>query len=129
MNYLCAMRKAKNANKSFLAGTAVLFVAVFAVVLMFLLWSFNLLGNREERIRQDVYQLVVTDDFGGLDLSVWLNDSLVSRHAHAGDTIVHSRLADETTVLVVDNATDHVTLIPVSAHSGLIPLRRPKEVE
>jgi len=129
MNYLCAMRKAKNANKSFLAGTAVLFVAVFAVVLMFLLWSYNLLGNREERIRQDVYQFVVTDDFRGQDLAVWLNDSLIASHAHAGDTLIHTRLAEETTLLLVDNATDHVTLIPVSAHSGLIPLRRPKEVE
>lgn len=123
------MRKAKNANKSFLAGTAVMFVAVFAVVLLFLYWGFGLAGSKEERMRQDVYQLVVTDDFGGLDLSVWLNDSLVARHAHAGDTIVHSRLADETTVLVVDNATDHVTLIPVAARSGVIPLRRPKEAE
>lgn len=123
------MRKAKNANKSFLAGTAVMFVAVFAVVLLFLYWGFGLAGSKEERMRQDVYQLVVTDDFGGLDLSVWLNDSLVSRHAHAGDTIVHRRLADETTVLVVDNATDHVTLIPVAARSGVIPLRRPKVVE
>ncbi len=123
------MRKAKNANKSFLAGTAVMFVAVFAVVLLFLYWGFGLPANKEERMRQDVYQLVVTDDFGGLDLSVWLNDSLVSRHAHAGDTIVHSRLADETTVLVVDNATDRVTLIPVAARSGVIPLRRPKVVE
>ena len=123
------MRKAKNANKSFLAGTAVLFVGVFAVVLLFLFWSYDLLGNREERIRQDVFQFVVTDDFRGMDLSVWLNDSLIASHAHAGDTIVHSRLADETTVLVVDNATDHVTLIPVAARSGVIPLRHPKVVE
>ena len=123
------MRKAKNANKSFLAGTAVLFVGVFAVVLLFLFWSYDLLGNREERIRQDVYQFIVTDDFRGQELSVWLNDSLITSHAHAGDTLTHARLAEETTLLLVDNATDHVTLIPVSARSGLIPLRSPKEVE
>ncbi len=123
------MRKAKNANKSFLAGTAVLFVGVFAVVLLFLFWSYDLLGNREDRIRQDVYQFVVTDDFRGQELSVWLNDSLIASHAHAGDTLVHNRLGEENSVLVVDNATDRVTPIPVSARSGLIPLRRPKVVE
>ena len=123
------MRKAKNANKSFLAGTAVLFVAVFAVVLIFLFWGYSLSDNKEERQRKDVFRFVITDDFRGQDLSVWLNDSLIASHAHAGDTLTHTRLADETTLLLVDNATDHVTLIPVSAHSGLVPLRRPKEVE
>ena len=123
------MRKARNANKSFLAGTAVLFVAVFAVVLIFLFWGYSLSDNKEERQRKDVFRFVITDDFRGQDLSVWLNDSLIASHAHAGDTLTHTRLADETTLLLVDNATDHVTLIPVSAHSGLVPLRRPKEVE
>ena len=123
------MRKAKNANKSFLAGTAVLFVGVFAVVLLFLFWSYDLLGNREERIRQDVFQFVVTDDFRGMDLSVWLNDSLISSHAHAGDTLVHNRLGEETSVLVVDNATDRVTPIPVAAQRGVVLLRRGAEKE
>ena len=123
------MRKAKNANKSFLAGTAVLFVAVFAVVLIFLFWGYSLSDNKEERQRKDVFRFVVTDDFRGQDLSVWLGDSLIASHAHAGDTLVHSRLAEETSVLLVDNATDHVTLIPVAVRSGLVPLRRPKEVE
>ena len=123
------MRKAKNANKSFLTGTAVLFVAVFAVVLLFVFWSFDLMGNREERLRQDVYRFVVTDDFSGQDLSVWQNDSLIATHAHVGDTLVHCRLAEETTVLVVDNATDHVTLIPVTARSGIVSLRRPAEAK
>jgi len=121
------MRKAKNANKSFLAGTAVLFVAVFAVVLMFLFWGYGLVGNREERLRQDVYRFVVTDDFCDEDLSVWMNDSLIASHAHVGDTIVHCRLADETTLLVVDNTTNRVVVIPVAARSGEVPLRRPAE--
>ena len=112
------MRKAKNANKSFLAGTAVLFVAVFAVVVMFLLWGFNLSGNKEERMRRDIYQFILSDNFGERDMAVYLNDSLIASHAHAGDTIVHGRLADETTVLVVDTATDLVTLVPVTARSG-----------
>ena len=123
------MRKARNANKSFLAGTAVLFVAVFAVVLIFLFWGFSLSDNKEERQRKDVFRFVITDDFRGQDLAVWLGDSLIASHAHAGDTLTHTRLAEETTLLLVDNATDHVTLIPVSARSGLVPLRRPKEVE
>ena len=107
------MRKARNANKSFLAGTAVLFVAVFAVVLIFLFWGYTLSDNKEEH--RDIYQFVVTDDFRGQDLSVWLGDSLIATHAHAGDTLTHPRLAEETTLLLVDNATDHVTLIPVAA--------------
>jgi len=123
------MRKAKNANKSFLTGTAVMFVAVFAVVILFLYWGFGLAESKEERRRRDVYQLVVTDDFRGQDVSVYLNDSLIARHAQAGDTIVHGRLADETTVLVVDNATDGVTLIPVAARSGIVALRRPADGE
>ena len=121
------MRKAKNANKSFLAGTAVLFVAVFAVVLMFLFWGYGLVGNREERLRQDVYRFVVTDDFRDEDLSVWMNDSLIASHAHVGDTIEHCRLADETTLLVVDNTTNRVVVIPVAARSGEVSLRRPAE--
>ena len=113
------MRKARNANKSFLAGTAVLFVAVFAVVLIFLFWGFSLSDNKEERQRKDVFRFVITDDFRGQDLAVWLGDSLIASHAHAGDTLTHTRLADETTLLLVDNATDHVTLIPVSARMSV----------
>jgi len=119
------MRKAKNANKSFLAGTAVMFVAVFAVVILFLYWTYGLSDSKEKRQRRDVYQFVVSDDFSGQDLAVYLNDSLIAPHAHAGDTLVHSRLAEETTLLVVDNATDRVTVIPVSARSGIVSITRP----
>ena len=106
-----------------------LFVAVLAVVLLFLFWGYSLVGDREERLHQDVYHFVITDDFCGEDFSVWLNDSLIASHAHAGDTITHPRLADETSILVVDNATDRVVVIPVTPRSGVVPLRRPTETE
>ena len=106
-----------------------MFVAVFAVVLLFLFWGYGLVDGREERLRQYVYHFVITDDFLGQEFSVWLNDSLIASHAHAGETITHPRLANETSVLVVDNATDRVVVIPVTPRSGVVPLRRPTETE
>ena len=119
------MRKARNANKSFLTGTALLGIAVIAVVFLFLSEAFKRSQSKEERMRQDVYHFVISDDFAGQDLSVWMNDSLIADHAATGDTIIHSRLSDETSLLIVDNATQRVTAVEINAREGTFTLRRP----
>lgn len=119
------MRKARTSNKSFLTGTAILGIAVIGIVFLFLMQAVNLSQTKEERLRQDVYQFVITSDFAGQDLSVWMNDSLIAPHATAGDTLTHPRLADETSLLLVDNATQRVIPLEIPSKSGLHPLRKP----
>lgn len=119
------MRKARNSNKSFLTGTALLGIAVIGIVFLFLMQAVNLSQTKEERLRQDVYQFVITSDFAGQDLSVWMNDSLIATHATAGDTLTHPRLDDETSLLLVDNTTQRVTALEIPSKSGLHPLHKP----
>ena len=119
------MRKARNSNKSFLTGTALLGIAVIAIVFLFLMQAVNLSQTKEERMQQDIFTFVVSDDFAGEDLSVWMNDSLIAHHAVTGDTIRHARIADETSLLIVDNATQRVTALEMNAKKGTFTLRRP----
>lgn len=121
------MRKAKNSNKSFLTGTALLGVAVIAIVFLFLMQAVNLSQTKEERLRQDVFHFVVSSDFAGQDLSVWMNDSLIAPHATVGDTLTHPRIADETSLLIVDNATQRVTAMEISEKKGTFALRKQAE--
>lgn len=117
------MRKAANANKSFLTGTALLGIAVIAIVFIFLIQAVHLSANKEEQMKQDIYRFVLSDDLAGKEISLWMNDSLIAVHAHAGDTVTHCRLAAETSLLLVDEATDKVAAVQnVSAKSGLILL-------
>ena len=119
------MKKAKNFKKSFLAGTSLLFVAVIAVVIIFLVMAFNLSKDKEERMKEDTYYFILSDDFAGQDVAIWMNDSLIADHPSVGDTIIHHRIADETSLFIVDHASDKASLITVPTKKGTFILRRP----
>ena len=121
------MRKARNANKSFLTGTALLAIAVIAIVFIFVLQADELSKDKQLLRQQDRYELIVSDDFAGMDISVYLNDSLVGPHASAGDTIVCNRLSDEPSLLVVDHSCDRVVVVPIPIEKGTFVIRRPAE--
>lgn len=118
------MRKATHANKSFLTGTAFLAVGVIAIVFLFLDQSFRLSAGKKEVIRQDTFEFVFTSDFEGQSLTVYLNDSLIATHVHAADTVRHCRLAEESSLLLVDSATQRVMVVDVPVKSGVYPVRK-----
>ena len=119
------MRKARNANKNFLTGTALLAIAVIALVFTFVLQADELSKNKGKMRQRDVFQFVVSNDFAGMDISVFLNDSLIALSPSSGDTIVCERLSDENSLLVVNNSDDRVTVSPVPVKKGTFLIRRP----
>lgn len=120
------MRKARNANKNFLTGTAALAIAVIVLVFVFVLQADELSKDKETVRQRDMYEFIVTDDFEGSDISVYLNDSLIARHSKAGDTIRCSRLADESSLLILDNTSQKVTILPVPIQKGTFYIQKPK---
>lgn len=118
------MRKAKNANKSFLTGTAFLAIGVIALVVLFTVQAFRLSANKEEMMRQDIYTFVLADEFAGETVSLWLGDSLIAKGMQVGDTVRHRRLSEESSVLVADSVSGSVTVMPVSVRSGLVTIRK-----
>ena len=118
------MRKARNSNKSFLTGTVILGIAVIGIVFLFLIQAINLSQSEEEHMQQQVYHFVISDDFSGQDLSIWMNDSLIANHVTTGDTINHPRISDETSLLIVDNTTQQITVQEINAKEGTFTLHK-----
>ena len=118
------MRKARNSNKSFLTGTVILGIAVIGIVFLFLIQAINLSQSEEEHMQQQVYHFVISDDFSGQDLSIWMNDSLIANHVTTGDTISHPRISDETSLLIVDNTTQQITVQEINAKEGTFTLHK-----
>lgn len=120
-------KRAQNANKQFLIGTASLAFAVIAVVVIFLYLCMPYIkpGMQKERVA-DLYQIEFTRGFAGDSAIVYLNDSLVWHDIVPSDTTrvrIH-RFADENTLMISRSADDAVSIFNVTEKAGRLILRK-----
>ena len=91
---------------------AVLFIAVLVVCGIFLYMAFTFKRDANKKVTYEGrYHIEVSKDFAGESLSVYVNDSLLWNQAMP-DTLVTldiDRFAEESALLIVDNATDTAT--------------------
>ena len=91
---------------------AVLFIAVLVVCGIFLYMAYTFKRDANKKVTYEGrYHIEVNNDFAGQSLSIYVNDSLLWNQAMP-DTLVTldiDRFAEESALLIVDNATDTAT--------------------
>lgn len=105
-------RKRQNPHKNFMVFNAVLFIAVLVVCGIFLYMAYTFKRDANKKVTYEGrYHIEVNNDFAGQSLSIYVNDSLLWNQAMP-DTLVTldiNRFAEESALLIVDNATDTAT--------------------
>ena len=105
-------RKRQNPHKNFMVFNAVLFIAVLVVCGIFLYMAYTFKRDANKKVTYEArYHIEVNKDFAGQSLSIYVNDSLLWNQAMP-DTLVTldiDRFAEESALLIVDNATDTAT--------------------
>ena len=105
-------RKRQNPHKNFMVFNAVLFIAVLVVCGIFLYMAYTFKRDANKKVTYEGrYHIEVNNDFVGQSLSIYVNDSLLWNQAMP-DTLVTldiDRFAEESALLIVDNATDTAT--------------------
>jgi len=105
-------RKRQNPHKNFMVFNAVLFIAVLVVCGIFLYMAYTFKRDANKKVTYEGrYHIEVNNDFAGQSLRIYVNDSLLWNQAMP-DTLVTldiDRFAEESALLIVDNATDTAT--------------------
>ena len=105
-------RKRQNPHKNFMVFNAVLFIAVLVVCGIFLYMAYTFKRDANKKVTYEGrYHIEVNNDFAGQSLCIYVNDSLLWNQAMP-DTLVTldiDRFAEESALLIVDNATDTAT--------------------
>mgnify|MGYP006391866777 FL=1 len=91
---------------------AVLFIAVLVVCGIFLYMAYTFKRDANKKVTYEGrYHIEVNNDFAGQSLRIYVNDSLLWNQAMPGTlvTLDIDRFAEESALLIVDNATDTAT--------------------
>lgn len=110
-----------NTNKQFMIGNGMLAFAVFLVVIIFLYMSMREQRKREEeRHYAETYTIELVKGFAGDSTSIYLNDSLLMNRTpdDAPLTIEVKRFAEQSALMIVDNATEKLSLFELSERGG-----------
>lgn len=110
-----------NTNKQFMIGNGILAFAVILVVVIFVYMSMRLQREKEgERHYAEQYTISLVRGFEGDSVSVYLNDSLLLNKTidRMPLNIDIKRFADESALMIVDNATEKLALFELSEKGG-----------
>lgn len=110
-----------NTNKQFMIGNGILAFAVIIVVVIFVYMSMRLQRENEGgRYYAEQYTFSLVKGFEGDSVSVYLNDSLLLNKTidRAPFDIDIKRFADESALMIVDNASDRISLFELSEKGG-----------
>lgn len=117
-------KKTARANNNFLIGSLVLIVIVMVTVVIFLFWAFRLDLSKESSF-SGRYEIVLDGSTSGTPLSVYVNDSLLfSGTPGARLTLSVDRFAQESSLLMVDGATDIVTVHELPEESARVTVSK-----
>lgn len=108
-------------NKQFMVGNGILAFAVIFVVVIFVYMSMQLQQKKEgERNFLETYTITLTNGFVGDSLSLLINDSVLVNQKIAEEpfTIEVKRFAEQSALMIVDNATEQLSLFELSEKGG-----------
>lgn len=110
-----------NTNKQFMIGNGILAFAVIFVVVIFVYMSMRLQQQKNgERNFMETYTITLTKGFAGDSLSLLINDSVLVNKKIAEEpfTIEVKRFAEQSALMIVDNATEKLSLFELSEKGG-----------
>ena len=110
-----------NTNKQFMIGNGILAFAVIFVVVIFVYMSMRLQQRKEgERNFIETYTITLTKGFAGDSTSIFINDSLLVNRTIAEEpfTIEVKRFAEQNALMIVNNATEKLSLFELTKKGG-----------
>lgn len=110
-----------NTNKQFMVGNGILAFAVLFVVVLFVFVSLRMSREKgAEKSYAEQYTVVLSTDFVGDSITLFLNDSLILNQqiAETPVRITVGRFADQSALLVVDNRTEQLSTFDLSEKGG-----------
>ena len=110
-----------NTNKQFMIGNGILAFAVIFVVVIFVYMSLRLQRQKDaERNFIEMYTITLTRGFVGDSISLLINDSVLvnQRIAEEPFSIDVRRFAEQSALLIVDNATEELSLFELGERGG-----------
>ena len=120
-------RKRSNPHKNFMVFNAVLFFAVLAITAIFLYLSFTLKRDAEKKkTYEGQYRIELTSDWSGKDLSIYVNDSLLT-DGIMPDTLTTfhlDRFAEDHVLMVVDKQTDIATPFNLNKEGSKVTVKK-----
>jgi len=108
---------------------AVLFIAVMIVCGIFLYMAYTLKHNPNKKtVYEGEYHIEITGDFAGEDISIYINDSLLTKGILPDTTLTLDlqRFADERSLMWVDNKTDGLQIFSLNKKGSKVILRKEK---
>ena len=102
-------------------GNGILAFAVIFVVVIFVYMSMRLQREKEgNRYYTEVYNITLERGFAGDSIALLINDSTVleCRVAEEPLSVEVKRFADESALMIVDRATDQLSLFELSERGG-----------
>ena len=104
-----------NTNKQFMIGNGILAFAVIFVVVIFVYMSMRLQQRKEgERNFIETYTITLTKGFAGDSTSMLVNRTI----AEEPFTIEVKRFAEQNALMIVNNATEKLSLFELSEKGG-----------
>lgn len=110
-----------NTNKQFMIGNGILAFAVIFVVVIFVYMSMRLSQQKKDgRKFLETYRIELVSGFEGDSTSVYVNDSLLLNRTLTADTlrIDFNRFAEKSALMIVDNATERLSLFELAEEGG-----------
>ena len=113
-------------NKQFMLGNGLLAFAVFIIVAIFFYLSFREQGKNQEKHYTESYAISLVRGFAGEDVQVMVNDSVLYNAPVKSEPLTFSitRFAENTSVIIVDNATDQMAVFELSEEGGVYNFER-----
>ncbi|MCQ2084498.1 MAG: hypothetical protein MJY58_08430 [Bacteroidaceae bacterium] len=106
-------KKTSKSNNAFLIGSIIMIVFVLLVVVLFVFLSFKIYDKKETSYN-DQYTISIGKTALGSPMTLYLNDSLLFQGTpQAPMTISIERFQMESSLLVVDDETDVVSVLPL----------------
>lgn len=110
-----------NTNKQFMVGNGILAFAVIFVVVIFVYMSMRLQQKKDgERYFTEIYTITLAKGFSGDSVSILINDSLLmdKKIAEEPFSFEVKRFAEQSALMIVNNATDKLSLFELSEKGG-----------
>lgn len=110
-----------NTNKQFMIGNGILAFAVIFVVVIFVYMSLRLQQQKQEdRHFIETYTISLVKGFAGDSISIFINDSLLvnRKMEEAPFSMEVERFAEQSALMIVDNATEKLSLFELSEKGG-----------
>lgn len=113
-------------NKQFMLGNGLLAFAVFIIVALFFYLSFREQSKKQERRFAESYAISLVKGFTGNDMQVLVNDSVIYNGMVQSEPLTFSitRFAENSSVIIVDNATEKMAVFELSEQGGVYSFER-----